>query len=243
MKFTFCLSVLAGMYPGLSTLSYKAQVNIERRRADAGCGDGTKESQEKLSGAALGMPPQTLAKGSLDRLRSPVLSLGFLFHTWRVPRSALNSECSTLVIPKYRLHHTGASLSVVTRTENSFWRLICWEGLGAGGEGDDRGWDGWMASLTRWTWVWVNSGSWWWTGRPGMLRFMGSQRVRHDWVTELNWTELMPPCCKSLETQNAGNGEDGNKKSNARTLHLYSLTIVKLFWIRQSDLSHHTLTT
>ena len=47
------------------------------------------------------------------------------------------------------------------------------------------GWDGWMALLTRWTWVWVNSGSWWWTGRPGVLRFMGSQRVRHDWVTEL----------------------------------------------------------
>ena len=65
----------------------------------------------------------------------------------------------------------------------------CWEGLGAGGEGDHRGWDGWMASLTRWTWVWVNSGSGWWTGRPGVLRFMGSQRVRHDWVTELNWTE------------------------------------------------------
>ena len=49
------------------------------------------------------------------------------------------------------------------------------------------GWDGWMASLTRWTWVWVNSGSWWWTGRPGVLRFMGSQRVGHDWATELNW--------------------------------------------------------
>ena len=56
-------------------------------------------------------------------------------------------------------------------------------------EGDDRGWDGWMASPTQWTWVWVNSGSWWWTGRPGVLRFMGSQRVGHDWVTELNWTE------------------------------------------------------
>ena len=55
---------------------------------------------------------------------------------------------------------------------------------------DDRGWDGWMASLTRWTWVWVNSGSWWWTGRPGVLQFMGSQRVRHDCSTELNWTEL-----------------------------------------------------
>ena len=72
-------------------------------------------------------------------------------------------------------------------------RLWCWEGLGAGGEGDDRGWDGWMASRTRWTWVWVNSGSWWWTERPGVLRFMGSQRVGHDWATELNWTELMTP--------------------------------------------------
>ena len=64
-------------------------------------------------------------------------------------------------------------------------RLWCWEGLGAGGGGDDRGWDGWMASLTRWTWVWVNSGSWWWTGRPGVLQFMGSHRVGHDWATDL----------------------------------------------------------
>ena len=63
------------------------------------------------------------------------------------------------------------------------WRS---EGMGAGGEGDNRGWDGWMASPTQWTWVWVNSGSWWWTGRPGMLRFMGSPRVGHDWATELN---------------------------------------------------------
>ena len=54
-------------------------------------------------------------------------------------------------------------------------------------KGTTRGWDGWMASLTRWTWVWVNSGSWWWTERPGMLWFMGSQRVRHNWATELNW--------------------------------------------------------
>jgi len=74
--------------------------------------------------------------------------------------------------------------------EMTHWkRLWCWEGLGAGGEGDDRGWDGWMASPTRWTWVWVNSGSWWWTGRPGLPWFMGSQRVGHDWATELNWTE------------------------------------------------------
>ena len=75
--------------------------------------------------------------------------------------------------------------------ELTHWkRLWCWEGLGAGGEGDDRGWGGWMASLARWMWVWVNSRSWWWTGRPGMLRFMGLQRVGNDWATELNWTEL-----------------------------------------------------
>ena len=52
-------------------------------------------------------------------------------------------------------------------------------------------WDGWMASLTQWTWVWVNSGSWWWTGRSGVLRFMGSQRVGHDWATDLNWMSTM----------------------------------------------------
>ena len=68
----------------------------------------------------------------------------------------------------------------------------CWEGLGAGGEGDDRRWDGWMTSLTWWTWVWVNSGGWWWTGRPGVLQFMGLQRVGHDWATELNWYILIP---------------------------------------------------
>ena len=64
-------------------------------------------------------------------------------------------------------------------------RPWCWERLKAGG-GDDRGWDGWMTSPTQWTWVQVNSGSWWWTGRPGVLQSMGSQRVRHDWATELN---------------------------------------------------------
>ena len=65
-------------------------------------------------------------------------------------------------------------------------RSSCWERLKVGGEGDDRGWDGWMASLTQWTWIWVNSGSWWWTGRPGVLQSMGWQRVGHNW-TELNW--------------------------------------------------------
>ena len=70
--------------------------------------------------------------------------------------------------------------------------VACWVSGGsavAGGEGDNGEWDVWMASPTRWTWVWVNSRSWRWTGRPGMLRFMGSQRVGHDWATELNWTD------------------------------------------------------
>ena len=65
-----------------------------------------------------------------------------------------------------------------------------WEILKAGGEGDDRRWDGWMVSPTRWTWVWVSSGSWWRTGKPGGLQSMGSPRVRHDWVIELNWGSL-----------------------------------------------------
>ena len=115
----------------------------------------------------------------------------------RVPCTARRSNQSILIeispgcslegmMLKLKLQYFGHLMRRVYALE----RLWCWEGLGAGGEGDTRGWDGWMASLTRWTWVWVNSGSWWWTGRPGMLQFMGSQGVGHDWVTELNWTEL-----------------------------------------------------
>ena len=76
--------------------------------------------------------------------------------------------------------------------ELTYWkRPWCWERLKAGGEGDDRGWDGWMASPTRWTWVWVSSGSWRWTGKPGMLQSTGSQSWiwLRDW-TELNWSNL-----------------------------------------------------
>ena len=89
------------------------------------------------------------------------------------------------MILKLKLQYFGHPCEELTHWK----RLWCWEGLGAGGEGDNRGWDGWMASPTGWTWVWVNSGSWWGTGRPGVLQFMGLQRVGHDWATELNWTE------------------------------------------------------
>ena len=115
----------------------------------------------------------------------------------RVPWTARRSNQSILkeispgcslegLMLKLKLQNFGHLMRRLTHWK----RLWCWEGLGAGGEGDDRGWDGWMVSPIQWTWVWVNSGSWWWTGRPGMLLFIGSQRVRHDWVTELNWTEI-----------------------------------------------------
>ena len=71
-------------------------------------------------------------------------------------------------------------------------RPWCWERLKAGGEGDDRGWDGWMASVAWWTWVWASSGSWWWTGKPCMLQSTGSQSVGHNWMTELNWSLTLP---------------------------------------------------
>ena len=82
-----------------------------------------------------------------------------------------------------------SSITLATWCEElTHWkRPWCWERFKVGGEGDDRGWDGWMTSPIQWTWVWVNSGSWWWTGRPGMLQSTGLQRVGHDWAAELNW--------------------------------------------------------
>ena len=87
---------------------------------------------------------------------------------------------------------THSSTLATSREELTYWkRLWCWEGLGARGEGDDKGWDGWMASLTQWMWASVNSRSWWWTGRPGVLRFKGSQRVGHDWATDRIGSDLI----------------------------------------------------
>ena len=100
---------------------------------------------------------------------------------------------------KLKLQYFG---QLMPRTD-SFEKTMIQRKIEGGGEGDDRGWDGWMASLTQWTWVWVNSGSWWWTERPGVLQSMGSQRVRHDWVTELNW-------CSRLVTRWPKHGADSN---------------------------------
>ena len=105
----------------------------------------------------------------------------------RVPWTAMRSNQSTLKEISPGISLEGMMLSWNSNTlatwceELTHWkRPWCWERLKAGGEGDDRGWDGWMASLTQWMWVWVNSRSWWYTGRPGMLQFMGSQRVGQD---------------------------------------------------------------
>ena len=112
----------------------------------------------------------------------------------RVPWTARRSNQSILMEISPGCYWTDwcwswSSNTLATSCEElTHWkRLWCWEGLGTGVEGDDRGWDGWMASPTQWAWVWLNSGSWWWTGRPGMLWFMGWQRVRQDWATELSW--------------------------------------------------------
>ena len=83
---------------------------------------------------------------------------------------------------------------------DSLEKTLMLGGIGGRRRRGRRRWDGWMASLTWWTWVWVNSRSWWWTGRPGVLQFMGSQRAGHDWVTEPNWTPHQPYLVRALVT-------------------------------------------
>ena len=111
----------------------------------------------------------------------------------RVPWTARRSNQSILKEISHGCSLEGVMLRLklqyfghLMRRVDSLEKTLMLGGIGDRRRGDDRGWDGWMASPTRCTWVWVNSGSWWWTGRPGMLRFMGC-RVGHDWTTELNW--------------------------------------------------------
>ena len=118
---------------------------------------------------------------------------------WRrlltVPWTARRSNPSILkaINPDYSLQGLMLKLKLeyfghLIRKTDSFEKTLMLGKIEAGGEGDDRGCNGWIASPTQWTCVWVNSGSWWWTGKPGELQSMGVQRVGHDWVTELNWT-------------------------------------------------------
>jgi len=116
----------------------------------------------------------------------------FLRVPWTARRSnqsilkEISPECSLEgLMLKLKLQYCGHLMQELTHLK----RPWCLERSKVGGEGDNRGWDGWMASPTQWIWVWVSSKSWRWTGRPGVLQSMGSQRVGHDWVTEVNWTE------------------------------------------------------
>ena len=115
----------------------------------------------------------------------------------RVPWTARRSNLSILkeMSPEYSLEGMmpkwNSSILATWCGEPTHWkRPWCWERLKVGGEGDDREWewDGWMASLSQWTWVWISSRSWWWTVKPGMLQTMGSQRVGHDWW--LYWADF-----------------------------------------------------
>ena len=114
----------------------------------------------------------------------------------RVPWTARRSNLSILkeINPEFSLEWLMLKLKLqyfghlMQRANSLGKKPWCWERLKVGGEGDDRGWDGWMASPTQWTWVSASTRSWWRTGKPGVLQSMGSQRVGHDWVTELNWS-------------------------------------------------------
>ena len=117
----------------------------------------------------------------------------------RVPLTARKSNQSILKEINTNIHGRDRCWSWSSNTlatlceELTHWkRPWCWERLKAGGEGGDRGWDGWMASLTQWTRVWANSGRWWRTGKPGVLQSMGSQRVSHDWATEQKSVNFLP---------------------------------------------------
>ena len=101
----------------------------------------------------------------------------------------------TFPVPSWRVW---LKRSLATNPQHPTW---CWERLKAGRKGDDRGWDGWMASLTWWAWVWTSCRSWWWTGKPG-VQSMGLQIIGRDWVTEMNWTVLGTPTATSNEHWN-----------------------------------------
>ena len=128
-----------------------------------------------------------------EHRRIDAFELWFWRRLLRVPWTARRSNQSILkevspgislegMVLKLKLQYFG----YLMRRFDSLEKTQMLGGIGAGGERDARGWDGRIASLTRWTWVWVNSRSLWWTQRRGVLRFMGSQRVGHDWATELN---------------------------------------------------------
>ena len=134
----------------------------------------------------------------LERWRIDIFVLWCWRRLLRVPWTARRSNQSILketspgcsmegLMLRLKLQYFGHLMQRVV----SLKKTLNLGGIGGRRIRDDRGWDGWMASLAQCTWVWVNSGNWWWTGRPGLLQIMGSQRVGHDWEAELNWADIL----------------------------------------------------
>ena len=144
------------------------------------------------------------ANWTVEKVECQIIDAFELWYWWRLLRVSWTARRSNQSIqkemsPEYSLeglmlklkfHYFGHLMQRTGSLENT---LFCWEILKAGGEADDRGWDSWMASQIQWTWVWVGSGSWWWTGKPGVLQSMESQRFGHDWsdlAAASDWTKL-----------------------------------------------------
>ena len=130
--------------------------------------------------------------------RTDAFELWYWIRLLRVPWTArrFNQLILKEISPEYSLEapdaeaETPSALATWCEKLTHLKRPWCWERLKLGGEGDNRGWDGWMISLTQLTWVWASSGSWWWTGKTGVLQSMGLQGVGHNWVTELKAREV-----------------------------------------------------
>ena len=172
----------------------------------------------------------TIKKAEHQRIDAFELWRRFLRVPWTARRSnqsilkETSPDCSLEgLMLKLKLQYFG---HLIWRTD-SFEKT--WERLKAGGEGDDRGWDGWMVSRNRWTWVWVGSGSWWWTERPGVLQSMGLQRVRHDWTTE--WLTDKAKKKKRLKLAKSENKEGIYSPTQA----LDKLNNLSFFWSWQAD--------
>ena len=161
-----------------------------------------------------------------------------VFELWRrllrVPWTARRSNQSILkeISPGCSLEGLMLKLKLqyfdhLMRRVDSLENTLMLGGIGAGGEGDNRGWDGWMASPTRWTWVWVNSRGWWWTGRPGVLRFMWLQRVGRS----RDWTELIHKRNKLTQTENKlklTKGERDGGGTKGYGINRY--TVTRIYW-------------
>ena len=137
---------------------------------------------------------------------------------WTIRRS--NQLIWKEINPEYSLERLMLKLKLqyfgyLMQRTDSLKRPSCWERLKAGGEGDHRGWDGWMASLTRWTWLWVSPGSWWWTERPHAIHVVTKSWTRQsDWA-ELNWTDIYPLLHCHITCCSVEDGQE-NEKTNHR---------------------------